>query len=383
MVTDVGAWHGARFSPCARLGRQRAVGRRRTGDAGGGARLAPRLPNAHASHGFCVVERRPAHPPARPAVGCACSRSRRSPCSPWRAAPLVATLLQLERPRPGFETHGGSAPNVGLTMSSCNVGNRGFIVNCCRARQTCGGTFKGASRVGSTGRGVTPVVPAADWRFRVEGSSTRTYRRSARATRSVTPGFFAASAAGSAPAATSTTAIRLGSGGSLSARASRAKLFPGHFPIQPPLDATDGIVKLLAYPERPHRRRDRRYPRCEHRSRAMMTLIIRLEQELGGGRSVRATRGPIRMRGCRSSRAPCARWPRISRAERAATLDDVKAEVLAPDRLNAIVFGGFAACCAGDRMWASRACWRFRSAAERAEFGIRLAIHFAAARDSV
>ena len=35
--------------------------------------------------------------------------------------------------------------------------------------------------------------------------------------------------------------------------------------------------------------------------------------------------------------------------ERAATLEDIRAEVLAPDRLNAFVFGGFARGGAGDR----------------------------------
>ena len=46
--------------------------------------------------------------------------------------------------------------------------------------------------------------------------------------------------------------------------------------------------------------------------------------------------------------------------ERAATLEDVRAEVLTPDRLNAMVFGGFALVALPLRWWASRACWHFR-----------------------
>ena len=52
--------------------------------------------------------------------------------------------------------------------------------------------------------------------------------------------------------------------------------------------------------------------------------------------------------------------------EHAATLEDIRAEVLAPDRLNTLVFGGFAAWRWRLRWSASRACWRFRSVRARA-----------------
>jgi hypothetical protein len=67
-----------------------------------------------------------------------------------------------------------------------------------------------------------------------------------------------------------------------------------------------------------------------------------LEQEMGGGRLF-----------VHAQADPYALVPSITRiirelspeqpVERAATLDDVRAEVLAPDRLNALVFGVFAA----------------------------------------
>src|SRR4029077_3255216 len=76
--------------------------------------------------------------------------------------------------------------------------------------------------------------------------------------------------------------------------------------------------------------------------RPAKTIYAPFEQELGGGRLFVHTKTD-----------PYALVPSITRmvrdmsadqpVERAATLDDVRADVLAPDRLNAIVFGGFAA----------------------------------------
>ena len=66
-------------------------------------------------------------------------------------------------------------------------------------------------------------------------------------------------------------------------------------------------------------------------------------------------RPPVRARADRSVRAGAAdhaHHPRAvgrSAGRAAATLEDVRAEVLAPDRLNALVFGGFAARGADDR----------------------------------
>jgi hypothetical protein len=60
--------------------------------------------------------------------------------------------------------------------------------------------------------------------------------------------------------------------------------------------------------------------------------------------------------------------------ERAATLADVRAEVLAPDRLNAFVFSGFAGIALLIAWSASPACWRFSVSARTREFGVRLAI---------
>ncbi|MCA1584342.1 MAG: FtsX-like permease family protein [Acidobacteria bacterium] len=60
--------------------------------------------------------------------------------------------------------------------------------------------------------------------------------------------------------------------------------------------------------------------------------------------------------------------------EHAATLEDVRAEVLAPDRLNALVFGGFAAVALTIAIVGVAGVLAFSVSARTREFGIRLAI---------
>jgi predicted permease len=60
--------------------------------------------------------------------------------------------------------------------------------------------------------------------------------------------------------------------------------------------------------------------------------------------------------------------------EQAATLDDIRAEVLAPNRLNALVFGGFAAVALTIAVVGVAGVLAFSVSARTREFGIRLAI---------
>jgi putative ABC transport system permease protein len=104
-----------------------------------------------------------------------------------------------------------------------------------------------------------------------------------------------------------------------------------------------------------------------------MTVYHPFEQEIGGGRLfVHATSDPYALV------APITRIIREMSAEQpvenAATLEDVRAEVLAPNRLNALVFGGFAAVALMIAIVGVAGVLAFSVSARTREFGIRLAI---------
>ena len=106
---------------------------------------------------------------------------------------------------------------------------------------------------------------------------------------------------------------------------------------------------------------------------AAMNVYHPFSQETGGGRLFVHARSdayalvtPIR----RLIRELSADQP----VERAATLDDVRAEVLAPDRLNALVFGGFAIVALTIAVVGVAGVLAFSVSARTREFGVRLAI---------
>jgi putative ABC transport system permease protein len=104
-----------------------------------------------------------------------------------------------------------------------------------------------------------------------------------------------------------------------------------------------------------------------------LTIYHPFEQEIGGGRLFVHTRTdpyslvqPI----TRIVRELSAEQP----VERAATLEDVRAEVLAPERLNALVFGGFATVALTIAVVGVAGVLAFSVSARTREFGIRLAM---------
>ena len=104
-----------------------------------------------------------------------------------------------------------------------------------------------------------------------------------------------------------------------------------------------------------------------------MTVYHPFEQELGGGRLFVHAGGDA-----------YALVPTITRivremaadvpVERPATLDDVRAEVIAPDRLNAMVFGGFAGVALAIAIVGVAGVLAFSVSGRTREFGIRLAV---------
>jgi ABC-type antimicrobial peptide transport system permease subunit len=104
-----------------------------------------------------------------------------------------------------------------------------------------------------------------------------------------------------------------------------------------------------------------------------MTVYHSIEQEFGGGRLfVHASGDPYALV------APITRLIREfapdQPVERAATLKDVRAEVLAPNRLNTLVFGGFAGVALMIAVVGVAGVLAFSVSARTREFGVRLAI---------
>jgi putative ABC transport system permease protein len=104
-----------------------------------------------------------------------------------------------------------------------------------------------------------------------------------------------------------------------------------------------------------------------------LTVYHPLEQEFGGGRLfVHAKVDPYTLV------TPITKIIRDMSpeqpVERPATLEDVRAEVLAPNRLNALVFGGFAAVALMIAVVGVAGVLAFSVSARTREFGVRLAI---------
>jgi len=104
-----------------------------------------------------------------------------------------------------------------------------------------------------------------------------------------------------------------------------------------------------------------------------MTIYHPLGQAIGGGRLfVHARTDPYAL--VPSITKIIRRLSADQPVERAATLEDVRAEVLAPQRLNALVFGGFASVALMIAIVGVAGVLAFSVSARTREFGIRLAI---------
>jgi putative ABC transport system permease protein len=290
------------------------------------------------------------------------------------AAMLVTTLFALQNTRTGFDMRNVLALNVP-------------IVSYARAPEQIVGFYREAMRrirelPGVEGVAVGTNVPWRDTgffmaQFAVEGYVKANGEEDPRARfRNVSPGFFASLGVPIVAGRDFNEADRRESEKVVIVSQSVAqRLFPNGDAVNRRLMWTDPVIKFIDVSGGP-RRIVGVVPDVDDENvepRAEMTVYHPFGQEIFGGRLFVHTRGD-----------PYALVPPITRiirdlsadqpVEQAATLEDVRAEVLAPNRLNAVVFGGFALVAVTIAVVGVAGVLAFSVSARTREFGIRLAI---------
>src|SRR3989475_3246452 len=292
------------------------------------------------------------------------------------AGMLLRTLVALQSTTPGFETRNVLAVNVPVVSFGRTQEQ---IRNFYRELQRRLVSVPGVERVAVGG-----LVPWRDagnfgsgWAFSVEGRTRENGQDDPRARfRSVSPGFFAALGIPIIEGRDFTEADRDGAERVVVISENIARrLFPGQDPINRHLMWTDGVMKFIGISTEPRRIVGVAADIDDERVDPQPVFLIYhpFEQEIAGGRLFIHTRSD-----------PYALVPIITRTvhemaadqpvERAATLADIRAEVLAPERLNTIVFGGIAAVALAISIVGVAGVLAFSVSARTREFGIRLAV---------
>jgi putative ABC transport system permease protein len=292
------------------------------------------------------------------------------------AGMLLTTLFALQRARTGFETHNVLAVNVPLISYERKPAQvAGFY----------GDIIRGVSALPGVDRvAIGTIVPWRDagtfgpgFQFSVEGYAKANGEEDPRARfRTVSPGFFAALGVPILAGRDFTDADRQGAEPVVIVSQSVAqRMFPGGDALNRHLMWTDPVMKFIDVSTGPRRIVGISADLDDENvvPGPALSVFHPFEQEIGGGRLFVHTRMD-----------PYALVPSITRivralsadqpVEKAATLEDIRAEVLAPDRLNALVFGVFAGVAVAIAVVGVAGVLAFSVSARTREFGIRLAI---------
>ncbi len=293
------------------------------------------------------------------------------------AGMLLTTLFALQRARTGFTTHNVLAINVPLVSYERGPAQTARFYKDVIARIS---TLPGVERVA-----VGTIVPWRDagtfgpgFQFSAEGYSKVNGEEDPRARfRTVSPGFFAALGVPIIAGRDFSEADRHGAEPVVIVSQSVAqRMFGGaDAALNRHMMWTDPVMKFIDVSTGPRRI----VGICADLDDenvvpgAAMSVFHPFEQEIGGGRLfVHARMDPYALVPSITKivRELSAEQP----VEKAATLDDIRAEVLAPDRLNALVFGVFAGVAVAIAVVGVAGVLAFSVSARTREFGIRLAI---------
>ncbi len=290
---------------------------------------------------------------------------------------LLKALLSLQATVPGFELTQVLAVNVPATpLGRTPEQLRNFYEELRRSVGTLPGV-RGVAVASAVPWRDTGSNPSNDFAFTIEGASRPDGGEEPRANfRSVSPGFFATLGIPMLAGEDFTEANRHDSERVvIVSRRLVERMFPGQEPVGRYLKWTDrrmGFIGVAAGP----RRIVGVVEDISDEGIGMdpgMTVYHPFSQEVGGGRLfVHAAGDPYALVPplTRKVRELFADQP----VERAATLEDVRADVIAPTRLNTLVIGGFAIVALAIALVGIAGVLAFSVSGRTREFGIRMAI---------
>jgi putative ABC transport system permease protein len=292
------------------------------------------------------------------------------------AGMLLTTLFALQRARTGFQTHNVLAVNVPVVSYERGPEQLAPFYKDVIRRVA---ELPGVERVA-----VGTIVPWRDagtfgpgFQFTVEGYAKVNGEEDPRARfRSVSPGFFAALGVPIIAGRDFNESDRHDAEKVVIVSQSVAqRMFPNQDALNRHMTWTDPVMKFIDVNTTPRRIVGISADLDDENivPGPAMSVFHPIEQEFGGGRLfVHASMDPYTLVPSitRIIRELSAEQP----VEKAATLDDIRAEVLAPDRLNALVFGVFAGVAVAIAVVGVAGVLAFSVSARTREFGIRLAI---------